>query len=105
MKWEEVTDQMKQMGDQAKAQWAKLTDQDLKEITQKKDKLVSKIQERYGVIKDEAEKQVDEWMSKVKGHKGGDHPSPGQATQSAGQAAESAGQAVQQSIPKTQKQQ
>ena len=35
------------MGD-AKKQWGKLTDDDLKQVEGRKDKLVGKIQERYG---------------------------------------------------------
>jgi uncharacterized protein YjbJ (UPF0337 family) len=31
----------------------------------KKDALVGKIQERYGILRDDAEKQVDEWISKL----------------------------------------
>jgi uncharacterized protein YjbJ (UPF0337 family) len=48
-----------------KSKWAKLTDDDLNLIGAKKDALVGKIQERYGILRDEAEKQVDEWVSKL----------------------------------------
>ena len=40
---------------------AKLTDDDLDVIEGQKDQLVGKVQERYGIAKDEAQKQVDEW--------------------------------------------
>ena len=39
----------------------KLTDDDLNVIGGKKDQLVGRVQERYGIAKDEAQKQVDEW--------------------------------------------
>ncbi len=48
-----------------KGRWAKLTDSDLGQINAKKDMLVAKVQERYGIAKDEAEKQTDEWLSKL----------------------------------------
>jgi uncharacterized protein YjbJ (UPF0337 family) len=48
-----------------KSKWAKLTDDDLADISAKKDKLVGKIQERYGIMRDEAERQVDEWVAKI----------------------------------------
>ena len=51
------------MGD-AKKQWGKLTDDDLKQVEGRKDKLVGKIQARYGVAKDEAERQVDSFVAK-----------------------------------------
>ncbi|HAJ42420.1 MAG TPA: general stress protein CsbD, partial [Alcanivorax sp.] len=49
------------MGD-AKKQWGKLTDDDLKQVEGRKDKLVGKIQERYGSSREEAEKQADDWL-------------------------------------------
>ncbi|HAB06178.1 MAG TPA: general stress protein CsbD [Alcanivorax sp.] len=51
------------MGD-AKKQWGKLTDDDLKQVEGRKDKLVGKIQERYGSSREEAEKQADDWLGK-----------------------------------------
>ncbi len=49
-----------------KEQWGKLTDDDLTVIAGKRDQLVGRLQERLGVAKDEAEKQVKEWESKNK---------------------------------------
>lgn len=51
------------MGD-AKKQWGKLTDDDLQQVEGHKDKLVGKIQERYGSSREEAEKQADDWLGK-----------------------------------------
>ena len=51
------------MGD-AKKQWGKLTDDDLKQVEGRKDKLVGKIQERYGSSREEAEKKADDWLGK-----------------------------------------
>jgi len=51
------------MGD-AKKQWGKLTDDDLKQVEGRKDKRVGKIQERYGSSREEAEKQADDWLGK-----------------------------------------
>jgi uncharacterized protein YjbJ (UPF0337 family) len=44
-----------------KERWGKLTDDDLDVIDGKHEQLVGKIQERYGIAKDAAQKQVDEW--------------------------------------------
>jgi uncharacterized protein YjbJ (UPF0337 family) len=54
----------KQLSGSAKAKWGDLTDDDLKQIDGDKDRLVGKVQEKYGVARDEAEKQVDEWSDK-----------------------------------------
>jgi len=47
-----------------KEQWGKLTDDDLDVIAGKRDQLVGKIQERQGIVKDAAEKQLAEWESR-----------------------------------------
>mgnify|MGYP000925163910 FL=1 len=44
-----------------KEQWGKLTDDDLDVIAGKRDQLAGKIQERYGLTKEEAEKQLRAW--------------------------------------------
>ncbi len=54
----------KQLMGNAKQQWGKLTDDDLQQIEGRKDKLVGKIQERYGSSREEAEKQADDWLGK-----------------------------------------
>ena len=66
MNWDQVEGQWKQLGSQIKSKWAKLTDDDLKNLSAKKDDLIGKIQERYGVLKDEAEHQVDQWLHDLK---------------------------------------
>jgi hypothetical protein len=42
-----------------------LTDDDLDVIDGQSDQLIGKIQERYGIARQEAQKQVDEWNSSV----------------------------------------
>jgi uncharacterized protein YjbJ (UPF0337 family) len=47
-----------------KEQWGKLTDDDLLEIQGRREKLVGKIQTRYGIGHDQAEAQVSGWEHK-----------------------------------------
>lgn len=47
-----------------KEQWGKLTDDDLDIIEGKRDQLIGKLQERYGLSKDEAERQIDDFHSR-----------------------------------------
>jgi uncharacterized protein YjbJ (UPF0337 family) len=61
MNWDQIEGKWKQLKGEAKRQWGKLTDDDLDVIEGNRDKLVGKIQERYGVAKDEAERRVDRW--------------------------------------------
>lgn len=48
----------KQLSGKIKAQWGDLTDDDLKKADGNREYLVGKLQERYGLAKDEAERQV-----------------------------------------------
>lgn len=45
--------------------WGKLTNDDLSVIEGDRKQLAGKIQERYGVAKNEAEKQVHEWNQRT----------------------------------------
>lgn len=56
----------KQFKGKVKEQWGKLTDDDLDVIAGKRDQMVGKMQERYGIARDEAEKQVSDWESSNK---------------------------------------
>ena len=49
-----------------KQQWGKLTDDQLDMIAGKRDHLAGKIQEIYGVTRDEAEKQLSDWQKMQK---------------------------------------
>ena len=51
----------KQFKGKAKKNWGKLTDDDLDVVEGNADILAGKIQERYGISRDEAKKQVDEY--------------------------------------------
>jgi uncharacterized protein YjbJ (UPF0337 family) len=62
MNWDEIAGKWKQTVGKAKEKWGKLTDDDLTAINGKRDQLVGKIQERYGIVKEAAEKQVDEFV-------------------------------------------
>ena len=63
MNWEQVQGQWKQLKGKLKMKWGRLTDDDLDVIAGQKDILVGKIQERYGLKKEEALRQVEEWNS------------------------------------------
>ena len=64
MNWDVIEGKWKQFKGEAQVQWGKLTNDDLDRIEGNRDKLVGAIQERYGIEKDEAEKQVDAFHKK-----------------------------------------
>jgi uncharacterized protein YjbJ (UPF0337 family) len=63
MNWQEAEGKWYQLKGLAKLKWAKLTDSDLDFIAGKRDQLIGKVQERYGIAREEAEKQVNEWKT------------------------------------------
>mgnify|MGYP001627754088 CR=1 FL=1 len=64
MNWDKIEGNWKQFKGEAQAQWGKLTNDDLDVAEGNREKLVGKLQERYGYAKDEAEKEVDSFMAK-----------------------------------------
>ncbi|HKV65510.1 MAG TPA: CsbD family protein [Rhodanobacteraceae bacterium] len=58
---DKIKGQWKQLHGKLKAQWGKLTDDDLKVADGNVEYLAGKLQERYGIARDEARKQVAEF--------------------------------------------
>jgi uncharacterized protein YjbJ (UPF0337 family) len=56
--------QWTQLKGRVREQWGKLTDDDLDRVAGNRDQLVGKIQNSYGIAKDEAEKQLKDWESR-----------------------------------------
>ena len=65
MNWDHVKGKWLQLKGQVKEQWGKLTDDEITELQGDRDQLVGKIQSNYGIAKEEAEKQVDSWSSRL----------------------------------------
>lgn len=64
MNWDRIEGNWKQFKGKAKEQWGKLSDDQLDVIAGKRDQLVGKVQESYGISKDEAEKQVSAFSTR-----------------------------------------
>ena len=65
MNWDRILGNGKQVAGRAKELWGALTDDEAKVIAGRREQLVGKIQERYGVAKDEAESQLAAWERKA----------------------------------------
>lgn len=60
MNWDQIRGNWEQAKGELKVRWGKLTDDDLTIINGERDKLVGSLQEKYGMTKEEAMKQVDD---------------------------------------------
>ncbi|MBI5668549.1 MAG: CsbD family protein [Chloroflexi bacterium] len=64
--WDQIEGQWKQLKGQVRTQWGKLTDDDLEQIAGRRDTLAGKLQERYGIAKEEANRQIDRWAQNLR---------------------------------------
>ena len=65
MNWDRIEGNWKQFKGKARQKWAELTDDDVDKLRGKKDELVGKLQERKGIERDKAEREVNEWADSL----------------------------------------
>lgn len=65
MNWDQVEGKWKELKGRARTSWGKLNDDELDQVGGRKDQLVGKIQQHYGLEREEAERQADEWANKL----------------------------------------
>jgi len=65
MNWDQIQGNWKQFTGQIQQKWDKLTHDDLARIKGNERELAGKIQELYGISKEEAERQVKEWRNRL----------------------------------------
>lgn len=68
MNSDQLQGKWKQMKGSVKERWGKLTDDDIHVINGQREQLVGRVQERYGIAREEAAKQVDEWLKMEEFH-------------------------------------
>ena len=51
-----------QLKGEVKSQWGKLTDDDLDRVEGDTDKLIGRLQERYGYAREQAQREVDDFL-------------------------------------------
>lgn len=66
MNWDRIEVNWRRFRASAKQQWDKLSEAQLQGIAGKRPHLASRIQEAYGLTKDEAEKQLSDWQERQK---------------------------------------
>jgi len=63
MNWDQIKGNWKQFKGQAQQKWGDLTGDDLDRVDGRREELVGVVQERYGIAREQAEKQVKEFES------------------------------------------
>jgi uncharacterized protein YjbJ (UPF0337 family) len=66
MNWDQLEGNWRQFKGSVKQKWGKLTDNDIEYIAGKREKFAGKLQERYGMSKEDAEKKADEWITALR---------------------------------------
>jgi uncharacterized protein YjbJ (UPF0337 family) len=62
MNWDRVEGNWKEFKGKVQQKWGKLTDDDLHVVEGKRTELAGRLQERYGYAKDQAEREIDDWL-------------------------------------------
>jgi uncharacterized protein YjbJ (UPF0337 family) len=62
MNWNEVESQWNEVKGSVRAKYNKLTDDDIRAIGGKKDQFISKLQERYGMSREQAQKDAENFL-------------------------------------------
>jgi len=62
MNWDDLRAKWMTVKGSAKQKWAKFSDDDLDYIDGTRDRLVGRLQQKYGLTQEEAERQAEEWF-------------------------------------------
>lgn len=65
MNWDQIEGNWTQFKGTVQKQWGKITNDELDVIDGRREELVGRIQKQYGISKEEAEKQVDEFLNRM----------------------------------------
>lgn len=65
MNWDRIEGNWKEFKGKAHQQWGKLTDDDMQVVEGKRTELSGRIQQRYGVARDQAEREIDDWLKRM----------------------------------------
>jgi uncharacterized protein YjbJ (UPF0337 family) len=66
MNWQQIEGKWDYAKGKVREKWGKLTDQDLDVVAGKRDQLIGRLKERYGMQKDAAEKEINRWLDELK---------------------------------------
>jgi uncharacterized protein YjbJ (UPF0337 family) len=66
MNSDQLEGEWKQVKGEVREKWGKLTDDDMHVVAGRREQLIGKVQERYGIAREEATRQVDSFVKDLK---------------------------------------
>jgi uncharacterized protein YjbJ (UPF0337 family) len=64
MNWDQIQGNWKEFKGKAQQQWGKLTDDEVDRVEGRREELAGLIQQRYGASREQAEREIDDWLAK-----------------------------------------
>jgi uncharacterized protein YjbJ (UPF0337 family) len=64
--WDKIEGRWNEFKGNVRKQWGKLTDDDVEQIKGNRDVLAGRLQQRYGLAKEEINQQIDKWAHDLK---------------------------------------
>jgi uncharacterized protein YjbJ (UPF0337 family) len=65
MNWDQVEGRWHQVKGKLRSKWGELSDDDLQNVAGKRELVIGKVQSCYGLLREEAERQVDDWIARL----------------------------------------
>jgi len=69
MDWDRLQEKWPQMRGQLRRRWGRLTEDDLDVIAGHREVFIGRVQERYSVDREEAQRRIEEWLRTVREEK------------------------------------
>jgi uncharacterized protein YjbJ (UPF0337 family) len=66
MNWDQLRTRWPQMRVQLRHRWGRLTEEDLDVIAGQRDVFLGRVEERYSIDREEAQKRIEEWLLTVR---------------------------------------
>ena len=66
MNWDQIEGNWKQIRGKVRAKGGELTDDEIDRIKGERDILIGKIQEKYGLAREDAEREVRDWAGSIR---------------------------------------
>lgn len=63
MNWDQIQGKWTELKGKARAQWGEISDDELAEARGDREQMIGLVQQKYGKVREEAEREVDRWQA------------------------------------------